>query len=456
MTATGGHEGIYAYSDNITIGDEAKVTATGGEGYADICTYKEFINNSKEPLTAFVISVSESQEVYSATAYGKCDTNNYDDDISKLEVKEDTELTVDRCTHIEIANAENLTVDGKIINNGTIVIPAEDCTKLTGKLTNNNMLTIIADDSVDAAEMIQGMGMEDGDGIIRVSNSDGSVSSMYTNDGTQLKTQEAIVIKDIADATDNTPTGEYFDENGKGYSWNAATKVLILKNIVPNKVEITSVNDVTIQIVGTAYVVEEFKFFGGETFQNKTVTITEERVKARYIKSENINVVIATQKANIEIIQNIFSLESGNFHDTQDSKLIFRNTRANLNSVVWIDRVPGQEKKSNTYGVALENSNVTVERSGESSMLFAGRITMDDSSVLTLKNTPIVNYGAYPDGLDGLADFLPKDGGYTIGQDPDAGEYSISNTILDANGKIVDTIVLKKERGHSLSGGGGG
>lgn len=74
MTATGGHEGIYAYSDNITIGDEAKVTATGGEGYADICTYKEFINNSKESLTAFVISVSESQEVYSATAYGKCDT----------------------------------------------------------------------------------------------------------------------------------------------------------------------------------------------------------------------------------------------------------------------------------------------------------------------------------------------------------------------------------------------
>ena len=388
MTATGGHEGIYAYSDNITIGDEAKVTATGGEGYADICTYKEFINNSKEPLTAFVISVSESPEVYSATAYGKCDTNNYYDDISKLEVKEDTELTVDRCTHIEIANAENLTVDGKIINNGTIVIPAEDCTKLTGKLTNNNMITIIADDSVDAAEMIQGMGMEDGDGIIRVSNSDGSVSSMYTNDGTQLKTQEAIVIKDIADATDNTPTGE--------------------------------------------------------------------RVKARYIKSENINVVIATQKANIEIIQNVFSLESGNFHDTQDSKLIFRNTRANLNSVVWIDRVPGQEKKSNTYGVALENSNVTVERSGESSMLFAGRITMDDSSVLTLKNTPIVNYGAYPDGLDGLADFLPKDGGYTIGQDPDAGEYSISNTILDANGKIVDTIVLKKERSHSSSGGGGG
>lgn len=456
MTATGGHEGIYAYSDNITIGDKAKVTATGGEGYADICTYKEFINNSKEPLTAFVISVSESPEVYSATAYGKCDTNNYDDDISKLEVKENTELTVDRCTHIEIANAENLTVDGKIINNGTIVIPAEDCTKLTGKLTNNNMLTIIADDSVDAAEMIQGMGMEDGDGIIRVSNSDGSVSSMYTNDGTQLKTQEAIVIKDIADATDNTPTGEYFDENGKGYSWNAATKVLISKNIVPNKVEITSVNDVTIQIVGTAYVVEEFKFFGGETFQNKTVTITGERVKARYIKSENINVVIATQKANIEIIQNVFSLESGNFHDTQDSKLIFRNTRANLNSVVWIDRVPGQEKKSNAYGVALENSNVTVERSGESSMLFAGRITMDDSSVLTLKNTPIVNYGAYPDGLDGLADFLPKDGGYTIGQDPDAGEYSISNTILDANGKIVDTIVLKKERGHSSSGGGGG
>ena len=196
-------------------------------------------------------------------------------------MKEDTELTVDRCTHIEIANAENLTVDGKIINNGTIVIPAEDCTKLTGKLTNNNMLTIIADDSVDAAEMIQGMGMEDGDGIIRVSNSDGSVSSMYTNDGTQLKTQEAIVIKDIADTTDNTPTGEYFDENGKGYSWNAATKVLTLKNIVPNKVEITSANDVTIQIVGTAYVVEEFKFFGGETFQNKTVTITGERVKAR-------------------------------------------------------------------------------------------------------------------------------------------------------------------------------
>ena len=309
-------DGLHSYEGNITIGGNAvvKVVSEDDDGiYADKgkVEISGSANVTINPLTAFVISVSESPEVYSATAYGKCDTNNYDDDISKLEVKEDTELTVDRCTHIEIANAENLTVDGKIINNGTIVIPAEDCTKLTGKLTNNNMLTIIADDSVDAAEMIQGMGMEDGDGIIRVSNSDGSVSSMYTNDGTQLKTQEAIVIKDIADTTDNTPTGEYFDENGKGYSWNAATKVLTLKNIVPNKVEITSANDVTIQIVGTAYVVEEFKFFGGETFQNKTVTITGERVKARYIKSENINVVIATQKVNIEIIQNVFSLESG-------------------------------------------------------------------------------------------------------------------------------------------------
>lgn len=309
-------DGLHSYEGNITIGGNAvvKVVSEDDDGiYADKgkVEISGSANVTINPLTAFVISVSESPEVYSATAYGKCDTNNYDDDISKLEVKEDTELTVDRCTHIEIANAENLTVDGKIINNGTIVIPAEDCTKLTGKLTNNNMLTIIADDSVDAAEMIQGMGMEDGDGIIRVSNSDGSVSSMYTNDGTQLKTQEAIVIKDIADTTDNTPTGEYFDENGKGYSWNAATKVLTLKNIVPNKVEITSANDVTIQIVGTAYVVEEFKFFGGETFQNKTVTITGERVKARYIKFEKINVVIATQKVNIEIIQNVFSLESG-------------------------------------------------------------------------------------------------------------------------------------------------
>lgn len=87
------------------------------------------------------------------------------------------------------------------------------------------------------------------------------------------------------------------------------------------------------------------------------------------------------------------------------------------------------------------------------SQIVTEEITMDDSSVLTLEKAYILV--DKEEGLDGIKEYLPKDGGYKIGQDAAKGVY----TILDANDNIVYDIVLKKQssgghKGGSSSGGG--
>ena len=217
-----------------------------------------------------------------------------------------------------------------------------------------------------------------------------------------------------------------------GYYWDKDTNTLTLKDIMVSDINGRIDDDVTIKTEGYVNISKIQDITGG------ALTLTGDTLKISTISVEG-NLVIENKIADIGSISN----GNGN------SRLTFLNTTSTVNSIDWTDN--GVYKGDSRYGVVLTNSNVTV--GGVTyPQFFAGKIDMDDNSVLTLNKTPITNYGNYPNGLDGLKPYLPKNGGYKIDVYVSMGTDK-PYTILDADGNIVDTIVLKKQSSGGSTGG---
>ena len=434
VTATGDY-GIYAatstYGDKVSIiiGDNARVTAKGNDGEA-IHTDKTLKINDNAVVTAdgaedeVDIEVGECTVSDSAnlnalvqtdngyTAYGVCDTNNAKSmHPAKLEIKAGAEFTVNAGTVVSVNEISDLTLDGKLINEGAISIGITDAENLPkGKIENNGQLILnFKDTSVDAEKAIKEMKLT-GTGIIGVPKASGD-EDVYTNAGKKLNPVNSI------DLSDENLAG---DLDTDGYHWDKNSKTLTLKDGIAVRITDSLTDDVTINTQGDVV----------------------------------ISVLQNTAAGKITITGDVVTIM--NLDNRGD--IVFKNTTATVNSILKYQEPSAQALNNDTqysYGVMLINSNVTVG-GGENAELCANKITMDNPSVLTLKYAEIKCDAE--NGLDGIKDFLPKDGGYKIGSYTYGGRNEETfYTILDANDNIVKNIVLKKQSsgGHKGSSGGG-
>lgn len=116
--------------------------------------------------------------------------------------------------------------------------------------------------------------------------------------------------------------------------------------------------------------------------------------------------------------------------------LNFRNAKATLGNLQWMT----------DSGVKLEESEVTIAGNNGSEQCWLEKLTMDEDSKLVLRNVGggIGNYGhnTLEESLGSIQEFLPK--GYSLARikrNP-ADTYD-TNTIVDANGEIGKSIVLR-------------
>ncbi len=419
-----GYEGIYI-KGTLEIRDNAVVSADGAGKNYDIVAEGGLTVSDGAKLNAFVQTGEE------VAAYGICDSNDIASvkgtSSNKLHVAEGAEFTVTSGTSMEISDYANTKINGKVINKGTTIMTVSDVNEVPkGKIENNGQFGIdLSKVSADAQEVVGSMGLT-GTGVVSVKTAE-SGFIVYSNDGTKLKNVRSVDISGDA-SKGNLDTD--------GYYWDKDTNTLTLKDIMVSDIKGRIDDDVTIKTEGYVNISEIQDITGGE------LTLTGDTLKISTISVEG-NLVIENKIADIGIISN----GNGN------SRLTFLNTTSTVNSINWPDN--GVYKGDSRYGVVLTNSNVTV--GGDTyPQFFAGKIDMDDNSVLTLNKTPITNYGKYPNGLDGLKPYLPKNGGYKIDKYVSDMEDKPC-TILDANGNMVDTIVLKKQSsgGHKGSSGGG-
>lgn len=420
-----GYEGIYI-KGTLEIRDNAVVSADGAGKNYDIAAEGGLTVSDGAKINAFVQTGEE------VAAYGICDSNDIASvkgtSSNKLHVAEGAEFTVTSGTSMEISDYANTKINGKVINKGTTIMTVSDVNEVPkGKIENNGQFGIdLSKVSADAQEVVGSMGLT-GTGVVSVQTAE-SGFIVYSNDGTKLKNVPFVDISGGA-SKGNLDTD--------GYYWDKDTNTLTLKDIMASDIKGRIDDDVTIKTEGYVNISKIQDITGG------ALTLTGNTLKISTISVEG-NLVIENKIVDIGIISN----GNGN------SRLTFLNTTSTVNSIDWTDN--GVYKGDSRYGVVLTNSNVTV--GGVTySQFFAGKIDMDDNSVLTLNKTPITNYGNYPNGLDGLKPYLPKNGGYKIDVYVSIG-IEKPYTILDADGNMVDTIVLKKQSSGGSTGGntGGG
>lgn len=421
-----GYEGIYI-KGTLEIRDNAVVSADGAGKNYDIVAEGGLAVSDGAKLNAFVQTGEE------VAAYGICDSNDIASvkvtSSNKLHVAEGAKFTVTPGTSMEISDYANTKINGKVINKGTTIMTVSDVNEVPkGKIENNGQFGIdLSKVSADAQKVVGSMGLT-GTGVVSVQTAE-SGFIVYSNDGTKLKNVPYVDISGDA-SKGNLDTD--------GYYWDKDTNTLTLKDIMVSEIKGKINDDVTIKTEGYVNISEIQDITGG------ALTLTGDTLKISDTISVEGNLVIENKIADIGSISN----GNGN------SRLTFLNTTSTVNSINWTDN--GVYKGASRYGVVLTNSNVTV--GGVTySQFFAGKIDMDDNSVLTLNKTAITNYGNYPNGLDGLKPYLPKNGGYKI--DVYVSEMTDKPyTILDADGNIVDTIVLKKQSSGGSTGGntGGG
>ena len=420
-----GYEGI-CIKGTLEIRDNAVVSADGAGKNYDIVAEGGLTVSDGAKLNAFVQTGEE------VAAYGICDSNDIASvkgtSSNKLHVAEGAEFTVTSGTSMEISDYANTKINGKVINKGTTIMTVSDVNEVPkGKIENNGQFGIdLSKVSADAQEVVRSMRLT-GTGVVSVKTAE-SGFIVYSNDGTELKNVRSVDISGDA-SKGNLDTD--------GYYWDKDTNTLTLKDIMVSDINGRIDDDVTIKTEGCVNISKIQDITGG------ALTLTGDTLKISTISVEG-NLVIENKIADIGIISN----GNGN------SRLTFLNTTSTVNSINWPDN--GVYKGDSRYGVVLTNSNVTV--GGDTyPQFFAGKIDMDDNSVLTLNKTPITNYGKYPNGLDGLKPYLPKNGGYKIDKYVSDMEDKPC-TILDANGNMVDTIVLKKQSSGGSTGGntGGG
>jgi hypothetical protein len=397
-------EGTFAISGN------AVVTADGADGEVDIdakegCTVADFAK-----LNALV----KTPKGY--IAYGICDNNDITKmDIGKdstLEIKSGAEFTINAGTSVKIADLSALTLDGKLINNGGLEIDITDADAVPkGKIINNGalLLAFADDDTVDVGAVIRAMELTGTDLIyVQTGSGNNTKQDIYTIDGTKLNSVDSI------DLSDENLNG---DLDKDSYHWDKNTKTLTLKGALVTGIVDSLTDDVTIQTEGNVVIAQMQNSAGG------TITVTGKSVTIMFL------------------------------HNNGD--IIFKDTTANVYGIWAYEKEQAPQaldaEDSYSYGVTLINSKVTVG-SMEDSKIYTKKLTMDDTSVLTLNAAELECYTE--NGLEGIQAYLPKDGGYKIGQAPDKDDDFY--TILDANGNIVHDIILKKAETTKPSGGSGG
>ncbi len=429
VIATGGEDAIFASEGNITIKDNAKVTAKSDEDVAIVANYGALTISGNAIVTADgaegdvdVYAEKACNVTYPAKltalvqttdgyiAYGICDNNNFTQDMdidenNTLEVKPGAEFTINAGTAVSIIDSSAMTLEGKLINEGMLDIAITDAGAVPkGKIVNNGALLLaFADDTVDAGAVIRAMELTGTDFVyVRI----GSQECTYATDGTKLN---SINVINLSDENLNGDLDKDF------YHWDKDTKTLTLKDaFVVGLVD--NLPDVTIQTEGNVVIGQMQNISGG------TITVTGNSATIMFI------------------------------HNNGD--IIFKDITANVYGIGDDDEDNPQPQALNpeddySYGVTLINSKITVG-GVEGSRICTKKLTMDDTSVLTLKYVQLECYTK--DGLDGITAYLPKDGGYKIGQAQDEEFY----TILDANGNIVYNITLKKPETTKPSTGGSG
>ena len=408
VTARGNDSAAIYACKALKISDNAVVKADGAEGEVDIeadeCTVSDSAN-----LTAWV------QTGNNYIAYGICDNNNFeqtiriDNENNTLEVKPDSVFTVNAGTLVSVVISDSsdssdnsvLKINGRLINEGMLGIEVSNTENLpNGKIVNNSLLTLdFGDASVDAGAVIREMGLT-GTGFVSVLTGEQS-ADYYTNDGKKIEQKTVPSLSD--------ETGDCGDLEKDGYHWNSENKTLTLRDVLVQGITGSLTDDITIQTKGDVLIA---------AIQNNA----------------NGNITVTGDSSTIMMI-----LNSGD--------IIFKDTTANVYNIGGAQSKDGDIEYNNS--VTLINSKVTVG-GPEGSMICTKNLTMDDTSVLTLKYAEIQCDAE--NGLEGIKAYLPKDGGYKIGQDEDEEFY----TILDANNKIVRDIVLKKAETTKPGGSSGG
>lgn len=161
------------------------------------------------------------------------------------------------------------------------------------------------------------------------------------------------------------------------------------------------------------------------------------------LSEKKIIIDLGGYKLQIQAIdtERALTIQNGTFygsinHGANDGKLLLKNLKGKIEDLQWMPN----------DGVWLENSQLSTS----GNQFSVEKLSLDEKSVLSIKNTGITNYGTarfsnVEDALGGIKEFLPY--GYQLAQKkPFPNAADTYNTVVDENGALARNILLKYKR----------
>ena len=161
------------------------------------------------------------------------------------------------------------------------------------------------------------------------------------------------------------------------------------------------------------------------------------------LSNKKIIIDLGGHKLQIQEIdtERALTIQNGTFygsinHGANDGKLLLKNLKGKIGDLQWMPN----------DGVWLENSQLSTS----GNQFSVEKLSLDENSVLSIKNTGITNYGTarfsnVEDALGGIKEFLPY--GYQLAQKkPFPNAADTYNTVVDENGELAMNILLKYKR----------
>jgi len=161
------------------------------------------------------------------------------------------------------------------------------------------------------------------------------------------------------------------------------------------------------------------------------------------LSNKKIIIDLGGHKLQIQEIdtERALTIQNGTFygsinHGANDGKLLLKNLKGKIEDLQWMPN----------DGVWLENSQLSTS----GNQFSVEKLSLDENSVLSIKNTGITNYGTarfsnVEDALGGIKEFLPY--GYQLAQKkPFPNAADTYNTVVDENGELAMNILLKYKR----------
>lgn len=161
------------------------------------------------------------------------------------------------------------------------------------------------------------------------------------------------------------------------------------------------------------------------------------------LSNKKIIIDLGGHKLQIQEIdtERALTIQNGTFygsinHGANDGKLLLKNLKGKIGDLQWMPN----------DGVWLENSQLSTS----GNQFSVEKLSLDENSVLSIKNTGITNYGTarfsnVEDALGGIKEFLPY--GYQLAQKkPFPNATDTYNTVVDENGELAMNILLKYKR----------